>query len=107
MPDRREARQPEVRQAPERDPREAYDRRGPARPEAPVAPPQGYAAPRYSERSAIGAVRQRFPGGRLMDSAPVMRNGRPYYSVRVQTRDGQLVDVLVDGTNGVIAPGGG
>jgi hypothetical protein len=106
MPDRREPRQPEARQAPERDPREAYDRRGGGRPEAPVAP-QAYAAPRLSEQSAIGAVRQRYPGGRLMDSAPVMRNGRTYYSVRLQTRGGELVDVLVDGMTGDISRGGG
>jgi uncharacterized membrane protein YkoI len=93
MPDRREARQPDVRQAP--DPREAYDRRGPVRPEAPVAPPV-YAPPRVSEQSAIASVRQRYPGGRVMNSSPVMRNGRTYYQVRVQTRSGELVDVLID-----------
>jgi hypothetical protein len=93
-PNRSEARQPYGRQAP--DPREAYDRRGPGRPEAPVAPPV-YAPPRVSEQSAIASVRQRYPGGRVMNSSPVMRNGRTYYQVRVQTRGGALVDILVDG----------
>ena len=93
-PDRREARQADPRQSP--DPRDTYGRRVPVRPEAPPAPPP-YAPPRVSEQSAIASVRQRYPGGRVMNSSPVTRNGRTYYQVRVQTRGGELVDVMVDG----------
>jgi hypothetical protein len=96
MPDRRDPRQFDPRLAPERDPRDVYERRAPVRPEAPIAPPV-YAPPRLSEPSAIASVRQRYPGGRVMNSSPVLRNGRTYYSVRVQTRNGDLVDVMVDG----------
>ncbi len=102
--DRGETRQPYGRQAP--DPREVYERRGGGRPEAPM-PPQAYGPPRISQQAAIGAIARRSPGGRLLDSMPVMRNGRTYYSVRYLTRGGDRVDFLVDAESGAISQGGG
>jgi uncharacterized membrane protein YkoI len=58
-----------------------------------------------SPQQAEAAVARVSPG-RLLNIESVTRNGRPYYQVRWQTRDGRRVDYLVDGTSGVIAGGG-
>jgi ribonuclease E len=103
------------REAPQRDPRESYEarqggyrdpREANGRPD-PREAPQAYARPRLSAQSAIGAISRRFPGGRLLDSQTVTRNGRTYYSVRYLTRGGDRVDNLVDAETGAILPGGG
>jgi uncharacterized membrane protein YkoI len=124
--DQREARPPREappqREAPQRDPRDgAYDRRDmrqvqdhdprdqaarPDRREVPP-PPQAHAAPRLSEQAAIGQIMRQSPGGRLLDSNTVTRNGRTFYSVRYLTRDGQRVDFLVDAESGSTSRGGG
>lgn len=89
------------------DPREAYGRDPREGPQAYGAPPpQVYARPRLSEQSAIGAISRRFPGGRLLDSQTVTRNGRTYYSVRYMTRGGARIDSLVDAETGAIMEGG-
>lgn len=80
--------------------RDRYDRNDDRRNE-----PEVPARARISPQQAEAAVARTSPG-RALNIELVTREGRPYYQIRWQTKDGRRVDYLVDGTSGVIAGGG-
>jgi uncharacterized membrane protein YkoI len=67
--------------------------------------PQADVRARISPAQAEAAVNRVTPG-RMLNIEQVNREGRPYWRIRWQTKDGRLVNYLVDGTSGVIAGGG-
>jgi uncharacterized membrane protein YkoI len=67
--------------------------------------PDAPAKARISPQQAEAAVARVSPG-RALNIELIAREGRPYYQIRWQTKDGRRVDYLVDGTSGVIAGGG-
>ena len=60
---------------------------------------------RISPQEAEAAVARVSPG-RALNIELVTREGRPYYQIRWQTKDGRRDDYLVDGASGAIAGGG-
>ena len=80
--------------------RDRYDRPDDRRNE-----PDTPARARITPQQAEAAVARVTPG-RALNIELVAREGRPYYQIRWQTKDGRRVDYLVDGTSGVIAGGG-
>ena len=80
--------------------RDRYDRPNDRRNE-----PDTTVRARITPQQAEAAVASVSPG-RALNIELVAREGRPYYQIRWQTKDGRRVDYLVDGTSGVIAGGG-